>query len=77
MAYVMFNPSTVNSDLSSTKSRMNFQKFINDYNNGLIDRGNTAKISSLMIFKMSVFSRFTSLMLVFSAVILPFRSFSK
>lgn len=49
MAYVMFNPSTVNSDLSSTKSRMNFQKFINDYNNGLIDRGNTAKISSLSI----------------------------
>lgn len=49
MAYVMFNPSTVNSDLSSTKSRMNFQKFINDYNNGLIDRGGTAKISSLSI----------------------------
>lgn len=49
MAHVMFNPSTVNSDLSSTKSRMNFQKFINDYNNGLIDKGNTSKISSLSI----------------------------
>ena len=37
----------------------------------------SSRISSLIIFRMSVFSRFTSLILVFSAVIRPFRSFSK
>ena len=35
------------------------------------------RISSLIMFNISVFSRFTSLILVFSAVILPSRSFSK
>ena len=36
-----------------------------------------ARISSLMIFRISVFNRFISLILVFSAVIRPSRSFSK
>ena len=36
-----------------------------------------ARISSLMSFRISVFKRLTSLILVFRAVILPSRSFSK
>ncbi len=42
-----------------------------------ISEVSSAKISSLIMFRMSVFNRLTSLMLVFNAVIRPSRSFSK
>lgn len=54
MAHVTFKPNTANSNLSATKSRMNFQKLINDYNKGLIATGGIAKLSSLEILVQNV-----------------------
>lgn len=50
MAYVIFSPKTTTVDLSSTKSRTNFQTLINDFNNGLLDRGDTANFSGLHMY---------------------------
>ena len=49
MAFARFSPKSVDKNISSTLTRMNFNSLINDYNNGLLALGENAKYSAVNV----------------------------